>query len=51
MDSNETCPKCKRELEMMSTTNQWHMYCRACDVRYNDKLEAYSGKDADLLDG
>jgi Zn finger protein HypA/HybF involved in hydrogenase expression len=40
MDSSSYCPKCGfNNLHLMSTTNQWNLYCPKCDKRFNQKLE------------
>jgi hypothetical protein len=30
---------CGKELWLGSTTNEWNLWCGACDVRYNSKLK------------
>jgi uncharacterized protein YbaR (Trm112 family) len=39
MDIGKFCPKCGAKLWLMSTTNQWTLYCKPCDQRYNELLE------------
>lgn len=36
---HEHCPQCGGNLALMSTTNQWDRYCKACDQRYNKNGE------------
>lgn len=30
----------EKELDLLSTTNEWKYYCSKCDRRFNEKLEA-----------
>lgn len=35
----DKCPKCNRDGQLLSTTNEWKNLCEWCDLRYNDKGE------------
>ena len=37
--STYPCPVCRTQMTLVSTTNEWTNYCKACDKRYNDRDE------------
>jgi len=35
----QPCPRCGGESVLLSTTNEWRNWCKACDIRFTDKGE------------
>ena len=40
MSTGTPCPACGAELWLVSTFNEWRLYCRPCDRQFNDALDA-----------
>jgi hypothetical protein len=37
------CPNCDGDTEILSTDNEWDLYCRSCDIRFKEVVANKEG--------